>query len=143
MSDTQEQIRKDRELIARFERGEELGVFELRLLERARARERLRNAARGRRTTADARAHALRLAELLRELGGPRVNVWSREGVGTRLYFPGEAGFLSIGEDGTVRDRERGKLVFMESAIYPEQRKKIHLAVARFLIERREELGLE
>jgi hypothetical protein len=136
-----DQDSKDRELIARADRGEELGAFELRLLERARAREQLRNAARGRRTAADARAHALRLAELLRELGGPRVNVWSREGVGTRLYFPGEAGFLAIGMDGTIRDRERGKLVFMESALYPEQRKKVRLAIARLLLARAGELG--
>lgn len=134
MSDAQDQARKDRELIARAERGEHLGVFELRLLARAQARENLRNAAR--RTPAEARRFAERLAEILKGLGGPRVNVWSREGVGTRLYFPGEVGFLSVGMDGTVSDRQRGKLVFLESALYPEQRKKVRLAVAKFLLER-------
>jgi len=70
-------------------------------------------------------AAAVRYAELFVRVlkgvkGGPsNVRVWSREGVGARVYFPGKVGFLAVGSDGTLSSVVRGRQTLEVSAMYP------------------------
>jgi len=73
---------------------------------------------------------ALRSAEVLvaaiRAAGGPsQLRVWTKPGVGVRVYFPGEIGYLSVGSDGSVSETSRGKLHFAESGLYPAWKKAV------------------
>jgi hypothetical protein len=149
-----DQNEKDRQLIARAKRGEALGLFEQKLLERAiertekvaAARARLELAPRPprppRRTTSEAVACANLFAEALKKVGGPRVKVWSKPSAGTRVYFPGDAGYLSVGQDGTLRELERGRLVFVIDALYPSWRKKVREAKTIYIAELRLRSGM-
>lgn len=61
-------------------------------------------------------------ADLVINHGGPRVRVWSAPGKGARVYFPGEAGYLSFSRGGDMDPMHRGKLAFNENALYPSWR---------------------
>jgi len=143
-----DQDEKDRQLIARAKRGEALGSFEQKLLERAIERTEKAAAARARlepaprRTTSEAVAYANLFAEALKKVGGPRVKVWSKPSAGARVYFPGDAGYLSVGQDGTLRELERGRLVFVIDALYPSWRKKVREAKTIYVAELRLRSGM-
>lgn len=133
---------KDQVLIEKLAMGVKMGQFETVLAKRALQRalvleksSRVDTARAERRE--DAKAFAERLASLIVEQGGPSVRAWFREGVGARVYFPGEAGFLSVSGDGSVSDILRGRQVFEERALYPQQRKAVRAARAKFRAERR------
>jgi hypothetical protein len=65
-------------------------------------------------------ANAEALAEAIRAAGGPKtLRVWRKDGVGTRIYFPGEVGFLTVSADGSVSEKLRGRLTFQVSGLYP------------------------
>ena len=100
-------------------------------VEKARAAAAAHRALRQASTAGDAvgRDFALQSAEALMDAihaaGGPRLRVWSKPGTGVRVYFPGEIGYLSVGQDGSVSETSRGKLHFNESGLYPAWRKAV------------------
>jgi hypothetical protein len=70
------------------------------------------------------RTFALESAEALvaaiRAAGGPsQLRVWTKPGLGVRVYFPGAIGHLDVGQDGSISEVSRGKLHFAESGLYP------------------------
>ena len=76
------------------------------------------------------RSFALQSAEALvdaiRAAGGPsQLRVWTKPGLGVRVYFPGEIGHLTVGEDGSISEASRGKVHFLESGLYPAWRKAV------------------
>lgn len=66
------------------------------------------------------------LAAAIRDAGGPNTTrAWSKPGVGARVYFPGEAGYLTVEQDGSVSELSRGRLTFVESAFYPNWKRAV------------------
>jgi hypothetical protein len=66
-----------------------------------------------------AREHAEVLVDEVKRAGGPdRLGVWQKAGVGTRIYWPADLGFVSVGADGSVNALLRGKLTFDANALY-------------------------
>jgi hypothetical protein len=87
----------------------------------------------------EARMHAEAFVRILGEVGGPtQLRVWQREGVGTRIYFPSELGYLSVSRDGTVRDTERGRQTLAVTGLYPAWRRAYREAL-RLHTQAREE----
>lgn len=74
--------------------------------------------------SATTRMHAEAFVRILAEVGGPKqAQVWQREGVGTRVYFPSDLGYVTVGRDGAVRDNSRGKQTLAVTALYPAWRR--------------------
>jgi hypothetical protein len=76
------------------------------------------------------RTFALESAEALvaaiRDAGGPsQLRVWTKPGLGVRVYFPGAIGHLDVGQDGSISEVSRGKLHFAESGLYPAWKKAV------------------
>jgi hypothetical protein len=66
------------------------------------------------------------LVDAIRAAGGPsQLRVWTKPGLGVRVYFPGEIGHLTVGEDGSISEASRGKVHFLESGLYPAWRKAV------------------
>lgn len=79
----------------------------------------------------DARMHAEAFVRILAEVGGPtQARVWQREGVGTRVYFPGDLGYVVVGRDGTVRDTSRGKQTLAVTSLFPAWRRAYREALS-------------
>ena len=75
-------------------------------------------------------AFALQSAEALvvsiRDAGGPtHLRVWSRPGHAPRVYFPGEVGYLTVNQDGSVEEVSRGRLTFVASGLYPAWKRAV------------------
>lgn len=72
------------------------------------------------------------LAELIRaEKGAPgNLRVWSKEGVGVHLYFPGDQFLTFNGADFSTF--HRGKLSFDLGAFYPAQKRGIYAAMNKY-----------
>lgn len=148
IDDLRASIAEDEARVARLSTGE-LGAFQRKLLERAEARlaelrrqlERTEVRETMRRSHdhdfEDAMAHAERLAELVRaQPGAPRrVSAWGKKGVGARVYFPGELGFVSVGWDGSVSTTSRGQQTLSESAMYRSWRTAWRAGRAAYLAE--------
>ena len=93
---------------------------------------------------ARAQAGAARMAELIEQHGGPkRLRVWHKEGAGTRLYFPGQAGFLAFTWDGGVSSMERGRQTLTESALYPAWAKALRTATTAYRAEESAKVATE
>lgn len=89
-----------------------------------------------------AAAGAERLRELIIERKGPtRLRVWSKKGVGTRLYFPGDAGYLVFGWDGGVSSMDRGRQTLAWSALYQSWRKAVRDAIDAYRVELDDQLA--
>ena len=88
-----------------------------------------------------AREHAEALANHLREAGIKAANVWEKEGMAPRVYFPNRAGFVSVAHDGTLEDAPRGRRSLDEGALYPGQRKALAQARATYLAQLGERLN--
>lgn len=91
-------------------------------------------------------AHAKVLVGLIRATpGAPKqVRVWSQPGVGVRIYFPGQIGFLSVGWEGSPSRMMRGVQTYNESAMYPAWRRAVRSALAVYnedLADRNEEFA--
>ena len=81
---------------------------------------------------AKALAHAERFVALLEEEGGPKhLRVWQKDAVGTRIYFPGDLGFVSVGASGSVSTMLRGKQTLAVTALYPAWRRAFNVALRR------------
>jgi hypothetical protein len=79
-----------------------------------------------------ARDHAEQFIRLLEEEGGPKhLRVWQRADVGTRIYFPGDVGFVSVGADGSIKTTLRGKQSLTVTALYPAWRRAFSAALRR------------
>ena len=79
-----------------------------------------------------ARNHAERFIHLLEEAGGPKhLRVWQRDNVGTRIYFPGDFGFVSVGADGSIKTTLRGKQSLAVTSLYPAWRRAFNAALRR------------
>ena len=85
----------------------------------------------------EAMAHAERLAQLVREQpGAPRaVRAWGKPGIGARVYFPGDLGFVSVGWDGSVSTTSRGRQIFDPGALYPSWRRAWRAGYAAYFDE--------
>jgi starvation-inducible DNA-binding protein len=82
---------------------------------------------------ANAKQKAELLARLIKKHGGPdRLSVWHKPGVGTRIYWPGDLGFLSIGQDGSVSGLNRGRYTFDEFSLYKGWRRAYRAALAEY-----------
>jgi len=82
---------------------------------------------------AGAKQKAEDLSRLIKKHGGPdRLTVWHKPGVGTRIYWPGELGFLSIGQDGSVSDLSRGRYTFDEYSLYKGWRRAYRAALEEY-----------
>ena len=87
----------------------------------------------------EGRAFALRCAEKLvaliqKEAGAPKhVKVWSRPGVGVRVYLPSDQ-YLSVGMDGSVSElgAPGGKASFLWSSFYRPQRQALRSALVKY-----------
>jgi hypothetical protein len=90
----------------------------------------------------EAQMHAEAFVRILVEVGGPtQLRVWQREGVGTRIYFPSELGYLSVSRDGTVRDIERGRQTLAVTGLYPAWRRAYREALRLYTQARAEALA--
>lgn len=69
--------------------------------------------------------HGAALAEGINAQGGPHVRVWGIPAKGVRVYFPGEAGYLSVGPDGSVSEVSGRYRTFAESALYPAWKRAV------------------
>jgi len=78
----------------------------------------------------DAQRWAERFVSILRE-NGINAKLWTREGI-TRVYFPGEAGYLSFGWEGIAADKSRGRLTFYPSAMWKAQIQKYNKAYREY-----------
>jgi GNAT superfamily N-acetyltransferase len=88
-----------------------------------------------------AAAAAARLRELIIEHKGPaRIRVWTKKRVGTRLYFPGDAGYLVFGWDGGVSSMDRGRQTLAWGALYPRWRKAVRAAIEVYRDENTERI---
>lgn len=68
------------------------------------------------------------LGRLSQQPGAPKVKRWtSKDGKIERIYFPNDAGYLTITRDGAT-DRERGYETLRDSALYPAQRRAFRAA---------------
>lgn len=77
----------------------------------------------------DARMHAEAFIRILAEVGGPKqLRVWQKKGVGTRIYFPGELGYVSVGRDGSVWSMGPGGQTLAMTALYPAWRRAYNQA---------------
>lgn len=76
-----------------------------------------------------AKMFAEKFVEMVKKAGGPsRLRVWQRSGVGTRVYWPGDMGFMVVGSDGTVSNFDRGRESFDPRMLYPKWRKALKTA---------------
>lgn len=79
---------------------------------------------------AKARDHAERFVRMLEEAGGPKhLRVWQKDTVGTRIYFPGDLGFVSVGADGSINTTLRGKQTLAVTSLYPAWRRAFNAAL--------------
>ncbi len=79
----------------------------------------------------ESRAAAHRLADLIALAGGPSARVWGQKATGIRVYFPGQAGYLSVsGLD--VSEVGRGKQTFYPTALYPAWARAVAKARKQF-----------
>jgi hypothetical protein len=77
----------------------------------------------------DARRHAEAFIRILGEVGGPKqLRVWQKKGVGTRIYFPGELGYVTVGRDGSVWSMGPGGQTLAVTALYPAWRRAYNQA---------------
>lgn len=81
---------------------------------------------------ARARDHAERFVQMLEEAGGPKhLRVWQKDAVGTRIYFPGDLGFVSVGADGSINTTQRGRQTLTVTSLYPAWRRAFNAALQR------------
>jgi hypothetical protein len=66
--------------------------------------------------------------------GAPRLRAWSKPGIGARVYFA-SGDFLSIGRGGEIGTTSRGRATFLETNLYPAQRRAYRAGVATYLAE--------
>lgn len=82
------------------------------------------------------------VAALAAVTGAPTGKAWGKPGVGVRVYIGRD--WLSIGRDGTVRGAGgRGGGTFVESALYPSQRRAYKQAFDAYLAQLRERIEAE
>jgi hypothetical protein len=139
---------------ARIAAGGTLGAFEQKLFERALAREQeeagaarreqvIRHLAatneRAKKTSAQDEEKALQYAhlfvQLLEKHKGPRVRVWHR-GADVRVYFAGELGYVTVNREGIVSPSTHRKFHFLETSLYPSQRRAYRAALDDLHAER-------
>lgn len=78
-----------------------------------------------------ARDIADRFVSLIQKHGGPkRLNVWSKDGKGTRVYFPANLGYVSISGDGSITEINRGRYTLCTGDLYPAWRRAYRAALA-------------
>lgn len=88
--------------------------------------------------TANAVNHGETFLQALADVGASfRRRLWSKPGVGTRVYI-GSDGYVSIGQDGTLREVSRGVVTFDPRSLFLYQRAKYREAVALYLQRLRE-----
>jgi hypothetical protein len=95
--------------------------------------------------------HAADFVDALNETpGAPRANLWTKAGV--RVYFAGDAGYVTVGHDGSiggaaaVPGRRRQSLTFSPEQLYPAQRRAYAQALDRYragIVDRAEEHAQE
>jgi hypothetical protein len=68
---------------------------------------------------AEARQHAEALILAVAARGGPQLKVWQKPGVGTRVYFPAQLGFVSVSRGGDVTAVMRSRQTLAENALNP------------------------
>lgn len=77
--------------------------------------------------------HGEAFLQALTDVGASfRRRSWSKPGVGTRVYL-GAEGYVSIGQDGTLREVSRGVVTFDPRSLFPSQRAKYREAVELYL----------
>jgi hypothetical protein len=76
---------------------------------------------------------AEKFAQILRqEPGAPKyIRVWHKSGVGVRVYLPNDQ-YLSFGQDRSVSLTQRGKATLVWSSLYPDQRRAVRSAIAKY-----------
>lgn len=120
-------------IVRKWQAGVPLNAFERKLLERAFARLFDAGAQAPRKT---ARAYADELVAVFVAHGVHFTRAWDAPGVGARVYFPGEAGFLSISGGGDAGTVLRGRRTFDPQGLPPSWRTKVREALALYNAQR-------
>lgn len=82
----------------------------------------------------DARKIAERFVCLVQKHGGPnRLNVWSKPGKGTRIYFPSNLGYVSVSGDGSITEINRGAYTLCTGDLYPAWKRAYRSALAEMV----------
>jgi hypothetical protein len=85
---------------------------------------------------ARAKAYAERFIQILAAEKGPsRLNVWQREGVGTRIYFPAKLGYLSVYPNGELSEFSGSQQTLAVSGLYKSWRAAYKRAKKRYYQE--------
>jgi N12 class adenine-specific DNA methylase len=79
-----------------------------------------------------AEVHANRFVKKLHDAGISAARVWTKEKIGTRIYLPGNSGYMTISDDGTLSDSDRSKVAYEPNQLYPKQRQAIAKAVKEY-----------
>ena len=81
---------------------------------------------------AEAEAYAVRFAAEVARHGGPTVRLWTKPGIGVRMYFPLDTGFLTMSRGGDIGVRDRGKQSLAMTALPATWRKALAKARESF-----------
>lgn len=120
-------------IVQKWLKGVPLNAFERKLLERALARLLDSDAQAPLKT---ARAYADELVAVFVANGVHFTKAWDAPGVGARVYFPGEAGFLSVDRGGRATDLLRGRRTFDPHGLPPSWRIKVAQAIKLYDAQR-------
>jgi hypothetical protein len=119
----------DEPVVEKWQRGELLGAFERRLLERAVARMLESD---GVFPLKSARAWADELVAVFVANGVTFTRAWDAPKIGARVYFPAEAGFLSVSRGGDISTVFRGRRAFDPAGLPASWRAKVREALSHY-----------